>query len=515
MRRTILLLSVFVLAACQGVVPAASPTGAPPATEGPAATDGPAATGGPSEAPSATDTPAAPTPLGVTGARDAIVRIVAEGTFYEPLAGQTETAGQGTGFIIDPSGIVVTNNHVVTGGSIFRVYFDDSTTESTRAQLLGQSECADLAVLQLLDEQEYPTLSWFEDEVEVGQRVQAAGYPEETYSLREGQVQTSPQALSTQWAAVDDVIEHTSGILGGFSGGPLLTDPDGEVLGVNYARESEDERSYAIAASQAQDIVEQLAEGQDVNAIGINGQAVVSEDGTLSGIWVASVKAGSPADRAQIIPGDLIVELGDLRVGQDGTMQRYCDVLIGNPAGQPLRVTWANIEEGLCYSAQLNTSDRRGQPVRCPDDIVLETEDGGTGDGMNMSLIHESIRDTCTEATPWPGAIASVSCTPSEGADSLYFDAFPDIASMNEYLDSQIEAHDLTTGGTCEEGPNEGTWSLNEVQRGRLICFDNLGVWYQYSYDDHNVLITAIRSDGDYAAMWEWWTTADDSILVE
>src|SRR5690606_1342587 len=74
------------------------------------------------------------------------------------------------------------------------------------------------------------------------------------------------------------------------------------------------------------DVIEQLAAGESVLSLGINGQGVAGEDGGL-GVWVASVAAGSVADKAGIKPGDLITRLGGVSVGTDGTMRDYCDVL--------------------------------------------------------------------------------------------------------------------------------------------------------------------------------------------
>jgi hypothetical protein len=83
-------------------------------------------------------------------------------------------------------------------------------------------------------------------------------------------------------------------------------------------------------------------------------------------------------------------------------------------------------------------------------------------------------------------------------------------------MDDQAESYGLEFEGSCDSGPRQDTWSIGGVERGRLLCFDNQGaVWYQYSYDDFNILITAIRDDGDFAALYEWWTSAPEAVLVE
>ena len=79
--------------------------------------------------------------------REATVRVVARGTFIDPIFGvQANVPGSGSAFVIDPSGIAVTNNHVVTGAGIINVYVGDEV-EPRNARVIGASECSDIAVL--------------------------------------------------------------------------------------------------------------------------------------------------------------------------------------------------------------------------------------------------------------------------------------------------------------------------------------------------------------------------------
>ena len=75
--------------------------------------------------------------------------IETEGTYREPSEGlKVDVEGSGTGFIIDPAGITVTNNHVVAGASLLRVWISGET-EARSAVVLGTSECSDLAVIDI------------------------------------------------------------------------------------------------------------------------------------------------------------------------------------------------------------------------------------------------------------------------------------------------------------------------------------------------------------------------------
>ena len=105
-----------------------------------------------------TPKPAEPTPtpepvsLAITSLQDvknAVIQIEAQGSFVDPQVGlQLNAAGFGSGFIIDESGIAVTNNHVVTGAALLRVYVGGES-EPRNARVLGASECSDLAVIDL------------------------------------------------------------------------------------------------------------------------------------------------------------------------------------------------------------------------------------------------------------------------------------------------------------------------------------------------------------------------------
>ena len=98
------------------------------------------------------------------------MQIQAEGSFVDPEFGlQVNSAGRGSGFIIDPSGIVVTNNHVVTGSALLREWVAGET-EPRNARVLGVSECSDLAVIDI-DGEGYRYLEWYPDVPSVGTEI--------------------------------------------------------------------------------------------------------------------------------------------------------------------------------------------------------------------------------------------------------------------------------------------------------------------------------------------------------
>ncbi len=289
-----------------------------------------------------------------TDLESATVQIVAEGSFVDPEVGQVlNDAGSGSGFIIDPSGIAVTNNHVVTGSAILKVYVAGED-EPRNAKVLGVSECSDLAVIDIEGEG-YPYFEWRDDPVTTGLDVYAAGFPlgDPEFTLTRGIVSKADTDGETVWASVDSVLEHDATINPGNSGGPLVDD-NSRVVGVNYAGSSETNQYFAITSDEALAVVAQLREEQDVDSIGVNGQAVVSQDQSLSGVWVSSVQSGSPADEAGVRGGDLITKLEGLVLATDGTMADYCDVLRSRDASDTMNLEVLRYQTGETLEGQLN-----------------------------------------------------------------------------------------------------------------------------------------------------------------
>ncbi len=286
-------------------------------------------------------------------AENATIQILAEGTFIDPAEGfQANAVGSGSGFIIDPSGIAVTNNHVVTGAARIVVYLNG---EEYRARVLGASECNDLAVIQIDSDRDLPYFEVYRGDVEVGMQVYSAGFPlgDPEFTLTRGIISKANADGDSNWASVDSVVEHDARINGGNSGGPLVNE-DGLVVGVNYAGNVRTDQNFAIVLQDTMDVIDDLRSGIDVDSIGINGQAVTSEDGSISGIWVSSVKSGSPADRTGITGGDIILTMEGVSLGRGGSMRDYCDVIRSHDTDAVLSVEVLRFGSNQLLSGQLN-----------------------------------------------------------------------------------------------------------------------------------------------------------------
>ncbi len=292
----------------------------------------------------------------ITSFRDvepAIIQIEAQGSFMDPAEGlQLNTAGRGSGFIIDESGIAVTNNHVVTGAAFLKVWVNGED-EPLNATILGVSECSDLALIDI-DGEGYPYLEWYDGETEVGTEIYVAGFPlgDPEYTLTRGIVSKREADGDTPWSAVDHVIEYDATTNPGNSGGAVV-DENGKVIAVHYAGYDEARQAFGISYDVAKQIVEQLRQGQDVLAIGVNGTAI--DDGeSLTGIWVSSVESGSPADRTGVKSGDIITKMEGLVLATDGTMSDYCNILRSHQPEDVLGIEVLRFDTQEVMEGQLN-----------------------------------------------------------------------------------------------------------------------------------------------------------------
>ena len=292
------------------------------------------------------------------GVQSAVVQVLSQGTFVDPEAGlQVDTAGSGSGFFVDPSGLLVTNNHVVTGAGSVQVRLAGEDAPRP-ARVLAASECNDLALVQV-DGSDFDYLRLRPQDAGPGVDVYAAGFPlgDPEYTLTRGIVSKAQASGATPWSDVDAVLEHDATINPGSSGGPLVT-AQGEVVGVNYAGAADTGQFYAIQAPAASRVVDRLRAGSSFEWLGVNGRAISSpEPDGLSGVWVAAVESGSPGAEVGLRAGDLIVEMEGRAVGDDGTMDAYCEVLRSRGDSGAISISVLRGESGEVLSGTLNADD--------------------------------------------------------------------------------------------------------------------------------------------------------------
>jgi serine protease Do len=330
--------------------------------------------------------------VGFDEAESATIQIEATGTFEQPGEGAFEGAGRGSGFIVDPSGLAVTNNHVVVGAGTIKVWVNG---EETNAKVLGSSECLDLAIIDLEGE-DYPYFEWYEGEIEGAQEVWAVGFPlgDPTFTVTKGIVSKADTEGDTPWASLDHTIEHDSRIRPGNSGGPLI-DEEGRVVGVNYAGDDQNDINLAIHRDEVLEVLDDLKKGQDVLSLGINGQAWVAEDESVSGIFVSSVASGSAADEAGVKPGDLITKMEGVTLAANGTMSDYCSVLRTHGADATLGVQVVRPSESAIYEGQFN-----GDPLEVAS-LPETDEEPADGEQELQTVTDDSDRITVQVPASW------------------------------------------------------------------------------------------------------------------
>jgi serine protease Do len=288
-----------------------------------------------------------------------MVRIEASGTFATPPGSRPEDVGRGSGFIVDPSGLIVTNSHVVTGADTVTVWVGSELTKQT-ADVLGVSECSDLAVIELKDRRDLPYLDWYERPIESGLPINAGEYPLQTNEAKviPGAVERALGPTDAARLSVDDTMELDANIPAGSSGGPVVTS-EGQVVAVTYPRDDVTKPPFAISRDEARPIVDLLQARRDVMSIGINGYAQKSDPNSEgAGIWVVAVKPGSEAAKSGILPGDIVTDLGGTSMAVDGTMAGYCEVLSKYQEGDPLPFSVYRADSRASFKGTLN-----GDPI--------------------------------------------------------------------------------------------------------------------------------------------------------
>ncbi len=224
--------------------------------------------------------------------------------------------GLGSGFIIDPSGYVVTNNHVVDHASEVTIRLEDESVYT--AEVVGTDPQTDLALLKIDAGKPLPALQLGDsDTAEVGDWVVAVGNP---FGLG-GTVTAgiiSARGRNIQAGPYDDFLQVDASINRGNSGGPLF-DLDGNVVGVNTAIYSPNGGSvgigFAIPSNMVKSVVAQLREKGSVERgwLGVQIQNVTPDLAealgldNAAGAIIADVTPGSPAETSGLKSGDVIL----------------------------------------------------------------------------------------------------------------------------------------------------------------------------------------------------------------
>jgi S1-C subfamily serine protease len=274
----------------------------------------------------------------------------------------------GSGFIFTPDGYVMTNSHVVHGAKRIEVIPSDGSRR--RADLVGDDPDGDLAVLRIDDNNLSAAPLGDSHHIRVGQLVVAIGNPYGFQcTVTAGVVSALGRSLrSRSGRLIDNVVQTDAALNPGNSGGPLVSSR-GEVIGVNTATIMPAQGlCFAIAINSAKFIAARLIrDGRIVRGhVGVAGQNVplprrvarFHRTAVASGVMVISLEPGSPAERAGLKPGDVIVGFAGQPVAGIDDLQR---LLTGECIGVTSDVTVIRTAEMLTLSIVPAESVRRSE----------------------------------------------------------------------------------------------------------------------------------------------------------
>lgn len=288
----------------------------------------------------------------------AVVSVVAKTVSFDPTRGSvSDQQGIGTGFIIDPSGLIITNNHVVCDSTLsYSVVTKDNKTYDVKK--IDFDPANDIAILKI-NASNLPTLTLGDSDptlLKPGQKViaigNALGQFQNTVTvgvisgLGRGVTAAGSGCNGQSSETLQNVIQTDAALNPGNSGGPLL-DLSGNVIGVNFATSSSAQNiGFVIPINRVKEIIDQYKQnGRIIKPyIGVGFQTIDSAlaqiQGVPQGAFVRQVVSGSPADKAGIQTGDIITKLNGqalndtndlvsiintLKVGQKVSVEVYRD----------------------------------------------------------------------------------------------------------------------------------------------------------------------------------------------
>jgi serine protease Do len=250
----------------------------------------------------------------------------------------------GSGVIADANGYIITNNHVVSKADEIRILFSDK--RSLTAKVVGTDPKTDIAVIKV-DAKDLPTIPWADsDKLQVGEYVLAIGNPFGLNQTVTMGIVSAVGRANVGIAEYEDFIQTDAAINPGNSGGALVN-ARGELIGINTAIFSQSGGymgiGFAVPSNMVRSVMDQLIKGGKVvrGYLGVSIQELTQDlarqfgVAEAKGVLVSDVLADSPAKRAKLERGDVIVEF-DGRAVENPTQFR--NLVAQTPIGKKVRV---------------------------------------------------------------------------------------------------------------------------------------------------------------------------------
>jgi serine protease Do len=304
----------------------------------------------------------------------------------------------GSGFVIDPSGIVVTNNHVIADADEITVVFNDGT--KLKAELVGKDSKTDLAVLRVKPDKPLKAVKFGNSEkLRLGEWVVAIGNPFSLGgSVTAGIVSARNRDINS--GPYDNYIQTDAAINRGNSGGPLFN-LDGEVVGINTAIISPSGGSigigFAVPSATAIAVIDQLRNFGEMRRgwLGVRIQQVTDDIAESLGIkpvrgaLVAGVDEKGPAKPAGIEPGDVIVKFD----GKDIKEMRDLPKIVGDtPVNKDVSVLIIRKGKEVTKTVRLGRLEDTPQPASATRDAPAEKSVVQKALGLNLSGMTDELR---------------------------------------------------------------------------------------------------------------------------
>ncbi len=346
-----------------------------------------------------------------------------------PDLGPRKATSLGSGFVIDPAGYIVTNNHVIADADQITVILHDNT--NLKATVVGRDTKTDIALLKVKTDKPLPATVWGDsDAARVGDWVLAIGNPfglggsvtAGILSARQRDINSGPY---------DDFLQTDAPINRGNSGGPMF-DMDGRVIGINTAIYSPSGGSigigFAIPSALAKLVVAELKGEADHTVhrgwLGVRIQAVTDEIAESLGLvkargaLVASLSDKGPAQAAGIQPGDVILKFD----GKDVDDMRQLPRLVAEtPVNKAVAVVlWRKRAETTVQVkiAKLNESDQQVANAQDAPKKTARTETGVVKTlGLTLSGITPDLKDKFSLGDDAKGVVVVDVAKDSSAAD--------------------------------------------------------------------------------------------------